>query len=167
MTYKTIQSPIGQIIIASDGDELKELHIEGDRYFQKIPEDWIESTNNPFLKRVSNELNRYFNGKDLHFTIPLKFEGTEFQKQVWHELMSILPGQTVSYAQLAARIARPQAVRAVGTAVGKNPLCIVIPCHRVIASKGLGGYVAGLDRKIYLLKHEHAIKKGDVWQKSP
>lgn len=162
MIYKTVQSPIGQIVIAADGGELRELHIEGDRYFQKIPKNWIESTSNLFLKQVSDELNRYFNGKNLHFTIPLKFEGTEFQKQVWHELMRIPPGQTVSYAQLAARIARPQAVRAVGTAVGKNPLCIVVPCHRVIASKGLGGYVAGLDRKRYLLKHEHAVEKEDV-----
>jgi methylated-DNA-[protein]-cysteine S-methyltransferase len=162
MIYKTIQSPVGQIVIASDGGELRELHVEGDRYFQKIPEDWAESTNDLFLKRVSNELNGYFNGENLHFTIPLRFEGTEFQKQVWNELIGIPPGQTINYAQLAARIGRPQAVRAVGTAVGKNPLCIVVPCHRVIASKGLGEYVAGLDRKEYLLKHERAVKKEDV-----
>jgi len=157
MIYKIIQSPIGSIVLASNGNALRELHIEGDRYFQNIPEDWIEQPNDLLLTRISNELIEYFNGKDIHFSVPLKYEGTEFQKQVWRELLHIPKGQTVNYAELAARIGRPRAVRAVGTAIGKNPLCIIIPCHRVIASNGLGGYVAGLHRKLYLLNHEHAI----------
>jgi methylated-DNA-[protein]-cysteine S-methyltransferase len=92
------------------------------------------------------------------FDVPVVFDGTEFQCLVWKALQNIPSGKTVSYGSLAEAIGRPKAVRAVGTAVGRNPLCIVVPCHRVLAGDGsLGGYVAGLDRKQHLLALEGVL----------
>lgn len=157
MFYSTYESPIGVITIASDDYSLRELHIEGDRYFQEIPEEWTHAPHNEILVQACGELADYFKGKNFNFTVPLEAAGTDFQRKVWQEVRRIPVGATVSYAELATRVGNPTAVRAVGTAIGKNPLCIVIPCHRIIASSGqLGGYVAGLDRKRYLLAHEQS-----------
>lgn len=154
LLYSIVTSPIGTITLATDGDYLRELHIEGDRYFQKIPDDWT-CTSHPLLLRAEKEIAHYFNDQSFSFTVPFKTKGTEFQERVWHELQRIPIGHSVTYAELASSIGKPRAVRAVGTAVGKNPLCIIIPCHRVLSSSGgLGGYVAGLPKKRYLLKHE-------------
>jgi methylated-DNA-[protein]-cysteine S-methyltransferase len=103
------------------------------------------------------QLDEYLKGKRKRFELPLDIQGTEFQKKVWTALMEIPYGKTVSYQKLAKEIKNKNAVRAVGTANGRNPLCIVIPCHRVIASDGtLGGYSGGLDIKSKLLKLEQA-----------
>ena len=101
------------------------------------------------------QLTEYFKEKRKRFDIPLDLEGTEFQKQVWKELSKIPFGQTLSYRDVAQRIKNPKAVRAVGSANGKNPVCIIIPCHRVIASDGsIGGYTGGIRIKQQLLKLE-------------
>jgi methylated-DNA-[protein]-cysteine S-methyltransferase len=158
MFYDVFQSPLGTLTIAGDETHIRELHIEGDRYFTAIPSSWVHAPEHALFKDIRKELTAYFNGDLRSFTVPLKFEGTDFQKQVWHELRNIPAGATITYAELALRINKPKAVRAVGTAVGKNPLCILIPCHRVLASSGgLGGYVAGLDRKRYLLQLESQL----------
>jgi len=156
--YDILESPIDRITIASDGMHLRELHLANDRYFTAIPGDWIYMPQNSLLKQAHDELEAYFSGTKHKFSVPIAFDGTEFQKQVWHALQNIPYGQTMTYANVAAQIGKPKAVRAVGTAVGRNPLCIIVPCHRVITSSGgLGGYVAGLQRKRYLLDLERNV----------
>lgn len=108
------------------------------------------------LTQATQELEEYFSGKRKTFTVPLNLNGTPFQKQVWNQLSKIPYGKTFSYKDIAAKIKNKNAVRAVGTANGKNPLCIIIPCHRVIAANGtLGGYSGGITIKKKLLALEN------------
>jgi methylated-DNA-[protein]-cysteine S-methyltransferase len=158
MKYDVFDSPLGGITICTNGTAVTELHIEGDRYFTAIPSEWIKSPQEPLLLTAKQELTEYFAGARKTFDIPLKAAGTDFQKQVWKALETIEPSDTSSYSKIAAKIGRPKAVRAVGTAIGRNPICIMVPCHRVLASNGsLGGFVAGLERKQQLLQLEHAL----------
>lgn len=107
------------------------------------------------LAQTVNELTQYFGGQRTQFDVPLDLVGTAFQKKVWGELRRIPYGRTVSYGDIARRLRQAKAFRAVGTANGRNPVCIIVPCHRVIAADGsLGGYSAGLHRKTQLLKLE-------------
>jgi methylated-DNA-[protein]-cysteine S-methyltransferase len=107
------------------------------------------------LRQAQSQLQQYFAGKRRDFDIPLDLQGTTFQKRVWQQLCKIPFGKTCSYRDVAVRIRSPQAMRAVGGANGKNPVCIIVPCHRVIAADGsLGGYSAGLARKRRLLALE-------------
>lgn len=108
-----------------------------------------------YLAEAVNQLKEYFNGKRQSFSLPLAPEGTEFQKQVWKELCNIPYGETISYKTLATRAGNVNASRAVGMANNRNPIGIIIPCHRVIGANGsLTGYAGGLDRKEWLLNHE-------------
>jgi methylated-DNA-[protein]-cysteine S-methyltransferase len=158
MYYNTIESPIGKLTIATDGAYITGLHIEGDRYFNKVPTDWKHSGSHQLLKSAKSQLQEYFDGSRQKFELPLKLVGTSFQQSVWKALESIPFGKTTTYKQIAAKINNPNAVRAIGTAVGRNPICIIIPCHRVLTSDGsLGGYVAGLERKNSLLSHENVL----------
>lgn len=110
------------------------------------------------LREAVTQLEEYFQGKRKKFTLSLKPEGTDFQKKVWKQLQKIPFGKTCSYKEIAIRIKNKKAVRAVGSANGKNPFFIIVPCHRVIASDGsLGGYAGGLEVKIKLLKLEKAV----------
>jgi len=112
------------------------------------------------LKQTQQQLEEYFTGKRKSFDIPLDFKGTEFQTQVWKELSRIPYGKTFSYSDIAKKLGRDKAVRAVGTANGKNPICIIIPCHRVIAANGtLGGYSGGLKIKTTLLELEQGTNR--------
>jgi methylated-DNA-[protein]-cysteine S-methyltransferase len=113
-----------------------------------------EHTLTPILICMS-ELNEYFKGERTHFSVPLDTQGTAFQQSVWRALMGVEFGKTKSYLDIAQAINNPKAVRAVGAANGKNPISIIVPCHRVIGASGkLTGYAGGLDRKEWLLKHE-------------
>ncbi len=110
---------------------------------------------NPHLKKLVAELDRYFDGKLRKFTVPVDLSGTPFRLGVWEELQRIPYGETISYIELARRIGNAKASRAVGGANGANPVCIIVPCHRVIAADGsLGGYSAGISRKEKLLSLE-------------
>ena len=112
------------------------------------------------FQSVREQLEAYFEGELRDFELPLRMAGTPFQHLVWEGLRAIPYGETVSYAELARRIGRPGASRAVGSANGRNPIAIVVPCHRVIAADGtLGGYGGGLDRKEWLLQHEAAVTR--------
>jgi len=107
---------------------------------------------------AEHQLDEYFSGNRVNFDLMVRPEGTLFQKQVWEEMQKIPFGETVTYAELAKRVGRPEAWRAVANACGKNPIVIVIPCHRVVGSYGkLGGYSGGLDKKRWLLQHEAAV----------
>lgn len=109
------------------------------------------------LAESAKQLQEYMEGKRIDFDLPLDFAGTDFQKKVWKKLLGIPYGKTISYKELAKRVQNPKACRAVGSANGKNPICIIIPCHRVIAADGgLGGYSSGLPLKVKLLELEKA-----------
>jgi methylated-DNA-[protein]-cysteine S-methyltransferase len=152
MTYDVFESPLGLITVSTDGAAITGLHIEGDRYFTHVPADWFQNSREPLLQQAGAELEEYFAGRRRTFDVPLAYDGTPFQRAVWQALSEVPAGSTVSYSDIAARIGRPTATRAVGTAVGRNPICILVPCHRVLASGGgFGGYVAGLDCKRQLL----------------
>lgn len=117
------------------------------------------TTGDPLLRRAVTQLEEYFRGKRDRFELPLAPKGTEFQRRVWRELERIPFGTTISYAELAARVGNPKASRAVGAANGRNPIAIVIPCHRVIGADGtLTGYAGGLPIKEALLRREGAIR---------
>lgn len=114
----------------------------------------------PVIKEAFRQLSEYFSGNRKTFNLPLLLKGTDFQKQVWQALLKIPFGETRSYKQIAEAIGNPKAVRAVGMANNKNPLLIVVPCHRVIGANGkLVGYAVGLDKKEYLLRLEGSLRK--------
>ncbi|MDD2951113.1 MAG: methylated-DNA--[protein]-cysteine S-methyltransferase [Sulfuricurvum sp.] len=132
----------------TNGEVLTSLHFTYDAYI-------VHNSRHSLLLRLEEELHEYFDGKRQTFTLPLAAEGTAFQQKVWETLRSIPYGQTISYAQEAQQFGNPKAVRAVANANGKNPIAILIPCHRVIATGGgLGGYSGGLWRKEFLLQLE-------------
>jgi methylated-DNA-[protein]-cysteine S-methyltransferase len=142
------QSPIGPLWLEEENNCLVGL------YFEDPIESIVES---PLLTMVKMQLDEYFCGKRHTFTIPLTYQGTPFQMKVWNTLRSIPYGTTCSYQELANQIASPRAARAVGMANNRNPLPIVIPCHRVIGKNGaLVGYAGGLPRKQFLLNLEQS-----------
>ncbi len=156
MLYDIFDSPFGRLTISTvDGAHLAELHMEGDRYFTAIPSSWTRDSSHPLLQRANQELEEYFAGRRTSFDVPIRPTGTPFQEAVWQRLPTIPAGTTTSYTKIAQSIGKPLAVRAVGSAIGRNPICIIVPCHRVITSKGtLGGYAAGLKAKERLLAIE-------------
>jgi len=141
---------LGKVILYGNSKHLKGLEFYKEGFIQKR---WIK--NDKIFKKVVDELDLYFKGSLKEFKTPVKPEGTDFQKRVYKELLKIPYGTTVSYKELAKRVGSPKAFRAVGNANGKNPIAIIIPCHRVISSDGsIGGYSGGLDKKRKLLKLE-------------
>lgn len=141
------QSPLGFLILKSDGLAVTEI---------SFSESELQEQNDcAVLLQCKLQLDDYFSGKSFGFDMPLNAEGTEFQKKVWTELLKIPYGETITYLDLAVRLGDSKAVRAVGTANGRNPLAIVIPCHRVIgAGNKLTGYAGGIWRKKVLLELE-------------
>ncbi|TDU80740.1 methylated-DNA-[protein]-cysteine S-methyltransferase [Prosthecobacter fusiformis] len=154
--FTQTSSPIGPITLVATDAGLSGLYLEGQRHWPRDAETWKREDDGTRFDPVLTALARYFMGKSFHFDLPLDFvTGTPFQQQVWQALKLIPAGQTWTYSQLAAHVNAPAAVRAVGAAVGRNPLSIIIPCHRVIGGNGsLTGYAGGLERKRWLLAHE-------------
>lgn len=148
-----IDSPIGRLLLVGTEKELTHIGFQdGPKPMTREPE-WIEDAA-PFAK-VCEELNAYFAGELVNFTVPLAPEGTAFQRDVWHALLEIPYGETTSYGELATRIGNPKASRAVGSANGKNPIPIIVPCHRVIGSTGsMIGFGGGIPIKEKLLALE-------------
>ena len=152
--YCYFQSPIGRLLLTSDGTALTGLHMEVSRKAQST-EGWKEDRMLAPLSATLQQLAEYFAGTRRNFDLPLRPQGTVFQQRVWRELIEIPYGQTWSYGELAKRIDNPSASRAVGLANGRNPISILVPCHRVIGADGsLTGYGGGLERKQWLLAHE-------------
>jgi methylated-DNA-[protein]-cysteine S-methyltransferase len=150
MTYTTMKSPVGPLLLAGDEGGLRLVHFASGRRPQSPERDWTEDRA-PF-KEAIRQLEAYFGGTLKDFDLPLVLNGTEFQLLVWRNLRKIPYGETVSYGQLARRIGSPDAARAVGLANGRNPIPIIIPCHRVIGSNGdLTGFGGGLPVKKKLL----------------
>jgi methylated-DNA-[protein]-cysteine S-methyltransferase len=148
-------SPVGRLLLLSDGTSLTGLYTAGNGQSQSVPTGAIEDAS-PF-REVSAQIDRYFAGELTQFDVPLRLQGTPFQRSVWARLLAIPYGTTISYRELALRIDNPRAVRAVGAANGRNPVSIIVPCHRVVGANGdLVGYGGGLDCKRALLAHERA-----------
>lgn len=143
----SFESPVGFLILKSDGQAVTEIHFS--------ETDIQEKHSCAVLETCCNQLQNYFSGKLRTFDLPLKPEGTEFQQKVWNELLKIPFGETITYHELAVRLGDAKVIRAAGTANGRNPIAIVIPCHRVIgAGNKLTGYAGGIWRKKWLLEHE-------------
>ncbi len=154
-TAQTIYtSPLGPVLLARTGLGLAGAWFEGQRHHPPLlaaP----HVRDDPLLIRVAEQLHAYFDGATRPFDVPLDLQGTPFQRAVWAALLAIEPGTTRSYAEIARVVGRPVAVRAVGAAVGRNPVSILVPCHRVIGSDGsLTGYAGGMERKVALLALE-------------
>jgi methylated-DNA-[protein]-cysteine S-methyltransferase len=149
MEKAIINTPLGLTEIQGDENGISKIYIRNEnvKITSKIPSK---------LKEAVLQLQEYFEGKRTHFTFLLHPSGTEFQKKVWQELLNIPFGKTCSYLELSKKLGDVKAIRAVAAANGKNPLWIVVPCHRVIGSDGsLTGYAGGLWRKKWLLEHEN------------
>lgn len=155
--YTYTSSPVGDLLLAGDGHALSWLAFTKSRAAKKPDEDW-QPTAGPFAETI-RQLVAYFAGSLRQFELPLAPEGTPFQLSVWRALLEIPYGETVSYGDVARRIRKPDAVRAVGAANGQNPIAIVIPCHRVIGRDGkLTGYGGGLGVKDTLLELERRVR---------
>ncbi|WP_165251353.1 methylated-DNA--[protein]-cysteine S-methyltransferase [Paludisphaera soli] len=151
--YTTLRSPIGDLLLVSDGEALTGLYTEQARYARAVEADWTPDPG-PF-REAERQLSAYFEGEARAFDLPLAPRGTDFQRGVWDALRTLRYGECVSYGELARRLGRPGSGRAVGHANARNPISLIVPCHRVVgAGGGLTGYAGGLDRKRWLLEHE-------------
>jgi methylated-DNA-[protein]-cysteine S-methyltransferase len=155
LSFKFVQSPFGRLKLVASGEGLAAILWENDSP-ERVPlTDLVEEPNHPILLETERQLREYVAGKRREFALPLDLRGTAFQKDVWRALLRIPFGETRTYGQLAKQIGRPEASRAVGAANGRNPLSIVVPCHRVIGASGkLTGFAGGLEVKARLLDLE-------------
>lgn len=150
----SIQTPVGELYLVSSDKGLQGVY-QKKQAIPLLKSGQEASPAAQILTQAEKELQQYFSGQRQKFDVPLDIQGTEFQKKVWQQLSQIPYGKTFSYSDIASRIKKPKAMRAVGSANGKNPIWIIIPCHRVIAANGtLGGYAGGLPMKKKLLELE-------------
>lgn len=161
------QSPLGEIMIAADEKGLTGLWFVGQKYFALYLDEENEEKETQLLKDAKKWLDVYFSGKEPDFKLPIHFTGTDFQNEVWKILYSIPYGKTMTYGEIADILAKRRGLkkmsaRAVGAAVGKNGISIIVPCHRVVGANGnLTGYAGGISRKIELLKLEKGYKENE------
>ncbi len=165
----TFDSPLGPVIVAATDQGLDGVWFEGQRH---LPDRsvWRVDDRHPVLVRAVRQLSEYFAGQRTAFDLPLDLHGgTAFQQSVWHALLRIPRGTTTSYGAISSGLGKPAAVRAVGAAVGRNPISVIVPCHRVMGADGsLTGYAGGLERKAALLALEAAaVRPQDAPQRSP
>ena len=158
--HVVIDSPIGPLTLIAQDGRLAGVHMEVTRYEPDAAAlgAAVPSESEPVLDAAAGQLGAYFSGELTSFDLPLTLGGTEFQRAVWAGLRAIGYGETISYSELARRIGQPSATRAVGLANGRNPVAIVVPCHRVIGADGsLTGYGGGMERKRFLLGLEQRV----------
>jgi methylated-DNA-[protein]-cysteine S-methyltransferase len=153
--YTLVDSPLGDVMLTSDGHALTGLYFDGQKHQPAIGDGWQRDDRLALFERAASQLRAYLSGERQAFALPLAAQGTAFQRRVWQALNEIGFGHTATYAAVATRIGAPRAVRAVGAAVGRNPLSVIVPCHRVLgADRSLTGYAGGLARKRALLALE-------------
>lgn len=153
--HKKIKSPIGELDLVANDTSLLIVQMENHTHNHMGSLDLKNGDNHKILKATERQLKEYFAGNRKSFDLPIEFRGTDFQKQVWNELLNIPYGKYVTYGAQASKIGRPKAARAVGACNGKNPISIIVPCHRVMGTSGsLTGYAGGLLVKQHLLKIE-------------
>jgi methylated-DNA-[protein]-cysteine S-methyltransferase len=154
-TTRTVESPVGPLTLTARDGLLSGLHMQDQRHAPAPSPQWRRDEDG--FEEVVAQLEAYFAGTLTGFDVPLALAGTDFQRRVWAALREIPYGETISYGELARRVGSPGAARAVGLANGRNPVGIIVPCHRVIGADGsLTGYGGGLPRKVWLLEHETA-----------
>lgn len=158
MIYDIFASPMGDILVTSDGEKIITFGFVGQKHLKPISDSWEKELNHNLLQKAKKQTEEYFLGKRKTFDLPLSPQGTEFQRKVWLALEQIPFGQVTTYGKIAKKINNPKGVRAVGGAIGRNPIGIIIPCHRVVGTnKTLTGYAGGLDRKQNLLELEGVL----------
>lgn len=151
LTQAIVSTPVGSLKVTASEKGLVKVSLMNKKGDQQKPQQKL-------LNEIINQIKEYFAGHRRMFDVPLDREGTDFQKKVWKETAKIPFGKTLTYSDIAKKIGHPKAVRAVGTALGKNPVCIVIPCHRVLPkSGGIGSYAYGAKMKKWLLSHETTV----------
>jgi methylated-DNA-[protein]-cysteine S-methyltransferase len=156
--YDTYASPHGQMLLVATDKGLAGLYFTGQKYFPKKDKAWKRAPDHAPLKQAKRELAEYFAGKRNRFAIALDPQGTPFQRKVWKAIAKVAFGKTITYAQLAKRAGAAGSFRAAGAATGRNPLSVIVPCHRIRGSDGsLTGYAGGLPRKRALLALEGAL----------
>jgi len=155
LVYKTVRSPVGKLKLVAIDKGLVAILWENEKSGRVPLSELQKNDRHPILLKTEQQLNEYFAGQRKQFSIALDMRGTRFQKNVWDALLAIPFGETRSYGQLAKQLGNPKASRAVGAANGRNPLSIIVPCHRVIGSSGkLTGFAGGLETKAHLLSLE-------------
>jgi methylated-DNA-[protein]-cysteine S-methyltransferase len=159
--YSIVKSPINDLLLVADDGALTGLYFAGRDHIPAASKQWKFNAQHPVLKQAAKELQEYFAGKRTEFSVPLRLAGTDFQQRVWREISLIPYGETITYSDLAKRAGAPQAIRAAGAATGRNPVSVIIPCHRVMGKNGsMRGFAGGLDRKRHLLEHENSEGEG-------
>ena len=155
ITHTIIATPLGPLWLRAEHDHLTGAYFEGQRYFPASLYMGAKSETSGVLRQASAQLHDFFAGARQTFALALRADGTGFQASVWRAIAEIPFGETRTYGEIARRCGRPTAVRAVGLATGRNPLGVIVPCHRVIGAQGaLTGYAGGLARKAWLLNQE-------------
>jgi methylated-DNA-[protein]-cysteine S-methyltransferase len=153
----TIATPLGKLLLARTARGLAGVWFEGQKHHPE-PLTALRRPDDALLRRAADQLHAYFAGERDDFDLPLDLHGTPFQRAVWQALLAIPAGRTRSYGEIARELGSASAVRAVGGAVGRNPVSVIVPCHRVVGTDGsLTGYAGGVDRKRALLEREHAL----------
>jgi methylated-DNA-[protein]-cysteine S-methyltransferase len=153
--YTHYESSLGKLLMQSDGQVLTGLHFHDEKHVPRQEADWQLDPDLPVFERTRTQLDEYFSGTRREFDVPIRPMGTEFQRRVWEVLLRIPYGVTTTYGAMARDLGQPTAMRAVGAANGRNPISIIVPCHRAIGADGtLTGYAGGLYRKRALLELE-------------
>lgn len=156
--YDTYESPIGGMLLAATNDGLAGVYFDRQKHHPAKGRDWERSPANPHLKRAKAQLAEYFAGKRKKFVLALDPAGTDFQKAVWQAISGVQFGETITYGELARRAGVPGSARAAGAATGRNPIGIIVPCHRIMGANGsLTGYAGGLAKKRALLALEGVL----------
>jgi methylated-DNA-[protein]-cysteine S-methyltransferase len=155
MLFIEFDSPLGTLTAVSTGAAIAGLHFDNDRYPPRRDATWRRAEGDLLLGRLQEQLDEFWRGRRRTFDVPLAPGGTAFQRGVWDAIAAVPFGEVISYGELARRAGSPRGMRAAGLATGHNPISIVIPCHRIVGANGaLTGYGGGLDRKVWLLRHE-------------
>lgn len=163
--YSTVNTPVGELVLVADDAALTGLYFGGCAHVPDLENSGcILNAGHPVLTEATRQLAEYFLRKRTCFSIPLRLSGTEFQKRIWAQIAGIPYGVTISYQQLATRAGAPLAVRAAGASTGRNPVAIIVPCHRVIGKDGaITGFAGGLDIKRQLLELEAPANPATLW----
>ena len=157
MHYDYLRTPHGRMLLVSSDRGLAGLYFVGQKHYPARGADWRPGASSAIARRAKRELGEYFAGRRRRFGVALDPQGTPFQRAVWKQIARVPFGKTITYAELARRAGHPRSVRASGAATGRNPLSIIVPCHRIVGSNGsLTGYAGGLARKKALLDLEGA-----------
>jgi methylated-DNA-[protein]-cysteine S-methyltransferase len=161
--YALFESPLGTVMAVADEDGITHIDFIDAKYVRRIGPDWVEDPRAPALRECVKQLSEYYDGKRTTFDLPLAPRGTDFQMRVWQEIARVPFGETITYGELAKRAGAPGHARAAGAATGRNPIGVVVPCHRIVGADGsLTGYAGGLERKRELLEIEGVLQRSLV-----